>query len=126
MVGEEILRTVGNLARYSLAANSAPQTLAHLLAPLLDPTLHATARGPLACRAAQRVLAEAPPELARSSNELLPVLHAVLRLFSSQQAASASQQLEMRPALPDDPAPSALPVPPTAQAAAPTQTRSVA
>ena len=37
-MGEEILRTVGNLARYSLAANSAPQTLAHLLAPLLDPT----------------------------------------------------------------------------------------
>ena len=42
-VSEEILRTVGNLARYTLSAQSTPQSLVDLVGPLLEPEVH---RGP--------------------------------------------------------------------------------
>ena len=44
-------------------------------------------RGPLASRAVQRALAEAPLELLRPT-AVLPVLHLTLALFSSRDAAS--------------------------------------
>ena len=88
-VSEEILRTVGNLARYALSAQSTPQSLVDLVGPLLEPDAHrGPCRGPRASQAVQRALAEAPLELLRPA-AVLPVLHLILSLFSSRDAASA-------------------------------------
>ena len=91
LVSEEILRTVGNLARYALSAQCAPQSLVELVGPLLEPDVHrggAAGAGALASRAVQRALAEAPPELLRPA-AVLPVLHRILALFSSRDVATA-------------------------------------
>ena len=97
-VAEELLRTVGNLARYALATHASglsAESLLGLVGPFLEPALHGSNEaGQLGCRAAQRVLAEAPQEMLCPA-VVLPVLHAALKLFSPQGGAQQPHALAL-------------------------------
>ena len=101
LVAEELLRTVGNLARYVFATHSSapplpPDALLSLVAPLIggadgESAANATARGRACLLAAHRVLLELPPDLALRSEAVLPTARVLLQVLGGRRGAEMVQ-----------------------------------
>ena len=106
LVAEELLRTVGNLARYALVAPLPGPLPADVLITLVRPLLAGAAdacapsvRRCACCRATARVLMEAPREQLQLPAAALPVLHGVLKMLAAHPEGEPRDPFLTRDAL---------------------------